>query len=283
MGWKEVEVILEEIRRRTKKQAYALVIDRDREPGLFDSKFGGLPYWDMEKEYPVDSNGNKMMLLAQINLERLFQEMERDELLPSTGMFQFFIALDDVYGMDFDGQGIQKNFKAVYHPSVNYQLEKAQVQSLDVPVCTDSGMDDCSPIWEEYAVKITRKTAYTGECDYRFEKMFCEVMEEKFGKQPEGKPLDEFLGEETYDKIMKELPNTGHWLLGYPCFTQTDPREYEEAYRYYDTQLFQMDSDYVEDEDYILWGDGGVANFLINQEDLKKGDFSNILYYWDCG
>lgn len=44
-----------------------------------------------------------------------------------------------------------------------------------------------------------------------------------------------------------------------------------------------MDSDYVEDEDYILWGDGGVANFLINQEDLKKGDFSNILYYWDCG
>ena len=120
MGWKEVEEILEEIRRRTKKQAYALAIDRDREPGLFDSKFGGLPYWDMEKEYPVDSTGNKMMLLAQINLERLFQEVERDELLPSTGMFQFFIALDDVYGMDFDGQGIQKNFKVVYHPSVNY-------------------------------------------------------------------------------------------------------------------------------------------------------------------
>ncbi len=103
MGWKEVEEILEEIRRRTKKQAYALAIDRDREPGLFDSKFGGLPYWDMEKEYPMDSTGNKMMLLAQINLERLFQEVERDELLPSTGMFQFFIALDDVYGMDFAG------------------------------------------------------------------------------------------------------------------------------------------------------------------------------------
>ena len=58
-------------------------------------------------------------------------------------------------------------------------------------------------------------------------------------------------------------------------------REYEEKYRVYDTLLFQMDSDYG-DEDYVLWGDCGVGNFFIHQEDLKKRDFRKVLYNWDC-
>ncbi len=37
-----------------------------------------------------------------------------------------------------------------------------------------------------------------------------------------------------------------------------------------------------EAEDYILWGDAGVGNFFINREDLKRRDFSKILYNWDC-
>ena len=41
------------------------------QPSLTDSKFGGLPYWDMQKEYPTDSKGKKMMLLAQINFSDL--------------------------------------------------------------------------------------------------------------------------------------------------------------------------------------------------------------------
>ena len=39
-----------------------------------------------------------------------------------------------------------------------------------------------------------------------------------------------------------------------------------------------MDSDGEE----VLWGDCGVANFFIKDEDLAKKDFSNILYSWDC-
>ena len=108
------------------------------------------------------------------------------------------------------------------------------------------------------------------------------AMQEKYGKQYEGEPLYQILDDETYDKLIGECSEGGHWLLGYPYFTQTDPREYEEQYRYYDTMLFQLDSDYGDDGDYIMWGDSGVANFFINQEDLKKRDFSKILYNWDC-
>lgn len=84
------------------------------------------------------------------------------------------------------------------------------------------------------------------------------------------------------DYIINELSNTEHWLLGYPFFTQNDPRDYAEKYRYYDTMLFQMDSDYCDNMDYVLWGDCGVVNFFINSEYLKSKNFSRVLYNWDC-
>ena len=32
----------------------------------------------------------------------------------------------------------------------------------------------------------------------------------------------------------------------------------------------------------ILWGDMGIANFFIKNENLKRLDFSDILYEWSC-
>ena len=71
----------------------------------------------------------------------------------------------------------------------------------------------------------------------------------------------------------------GHKILGYPFFTQWDPREDDEMYKNkkYDTLLLQIDS--VGD---ILWGDSGVGNFFINEEDLKNKNFNNVMYTWDC-
>ena len=67
-------------------------------------------------------------------------------------------------------------------------------------------------------------------------------------------------------------------VLGYPYFTQSDPRNDN----YYDTVLLQLDSISDEDEDILLWGDVGIGNFFINWEDLKRRDFSKVLYNWDC-
>ena len=74
-------------------------------------------------------------------------------------------------------------------------------------------------------------------------------------------------------------------MLGYPFFTQYDPRENNEALRRFDTVLLQIDSEYSKEHpDYeIMWGDAGVANFFINGDALRKGDFSEIMYSWDCG
>lgn len=46
--------------------------------------------------------------------------------------------------------------------------------------------------------------------------------------------------------------------------------------------LFQLDSDYHDSEDRVLWGDCGIGNFFINREKLKNCDFSDVIYNWDC-
>lgn len=32
---------------------------------------------------------------------------------------------------------------------------------------------------------------------------------------------------------------------------------------------------------FLKWGENGIANFFIHPDDLKKRDFSKVLYNWD--
>ncbi len=69
-------------------------------PALTDSKFGGVPYWDMGIEYPTDQNGRKMILPAQIHFPDLREAgldlQEFGQLLPAEGMLQFFITPEGI-------------------------------------------------------------------------------------------------------------------------------------------------------------------------------------------
>ena len=91
------------------------------------------------------------------------------------------------------------------------------------------------------------------------------------------KPLRQQACIDVEDELMDQICCDGAHIGGYPFFTQTDPREYEESYRRFDTVLLQIDTD-----EEIMWGDSGVANFFIAAEDLAKKDFSRVLYNWDC-
>ena len=92
---------------------------------------------------------------------------------------------------------------------------------------------------------------------------------------PEGTSLYDIFCEDMYNQMADW--NEGHWLGGYPYFTQDDPRFSRPDYAACTRLLFQMDSS----ED-ILWGDMGVGNFFIAPEDLQQLDFSRVLYTWDC-
>lgn len=109
-----------------------------------------------------------------------------------------------------------------------------------------------------------------------FRALAARILKDKFNVIVEEKKVEEYL-EQIDEKFYKRFENWGHKLLGYPAFTQSDPRDYKVKYGKYDTLLLQIDS-----EDDILWGDCGVANFFINKDDLLNKNFDNILYNWDC-
>ncbi|MCI8313772.1 MAG: DUF1963 domain-containing protein [Lachnospiraceae bacterium] len=252
------------------------------QPSLTDSKFGGLPYWDMEKEYPTDSKGERMMLLAQINFSDL---CAFDTELPKEGMLQFFITVDDdVFGMDFDDPVSQKDFRVVFHDTVRQDVTEEQVQALDI-VRAEEVDDYGTPIFRQAALSFRAGIDSMSSDIEDFPTVFVQAVKAVTGEEIDEENWYEYFGEDTDDGcyLSEELSGLGHKMLGYPGFIQFDPREDKEDRKYYDTLLLQIDSDMGEDgEDYVLWGDCGVANLFINKEALIKRDFSNILYNWDC-
>ncbi len=278
----QVRTIVERIKEKTKRKAYKLELNIEKQPGIFDSKFGGLPYWDGAKEYPVDDKGQKMLMLAQINLKGLPRLCNEDGLeLPEEGLLQFFCGADDCYGLDFDTADSQKTYRVIYHKTIDPAVTEEKVKAMGIPASTDEDMEEYTPVFVASAVDISVEDVYMGLSDYRFDEMFLSDAHSLYQVNTEGVSAYNLISEECYDDMSEELSQGGHWLLAYPFFTQDDPREYKEELRVYDTMLFQMDSD-MQEEDYVLWGDCGVGNFFIQAEALRRADFSRVLYNWDC-
>ena len=278
---------IEELKRLTARQAVSIRIDPEKTPKVTDSKFGGVPYWDMDMDYPKTKDGSLLMLLAQINLDELNREGKNPgNKLPRHGMLQFFIAQDDVYGMDFDnttdseGRLVQDSFRVVYHKTVDYTVSKEEIEALGMPDSSARNVD--APLWGEYGLAMELKETYIGVDNYQFEEYFHQAAKAAGWEVDEQKGYYNSFSEEGRDALFDELEPCGHWMLGWPYFTQYDPREQYEEGKHYTIQLFQMDSDYGKGSDYVMWGDAGVANFFISEKDLSDEDFGDVLYSWDC-
>eukprot|EP00833_Pecoramyces_ruminatium_P001878 jgi/Orpsp1_1/1175910/evm.model.c7180000055696.1 len=272
----KLDQIIEFIKNKTKCNCYNIKIEPEGKPTIFDSKIGGLPYWTKDKEYPKSLDGNKLFLLAQIN----FDKCNVDEPLPNSGLLQFFISDDDEMGMDFDNQTSQNKFRVIYHEKIDYNITEESIKEADIPNSISDG--ECFPVSSEHLLTFEKRVDYMSPNDYRFDNLFSEAYKEAYGKEmPEDKKYYfKVLNEKENDKLYNELTNGGnnvnHRMLGYPFFTQTDPRS-ENKFSEFDTLLLQIDSD-----EYVMWGDVGVCNFFIEKDALIKKDFSNILFNWDC-
>ena len=265
--------LLDEIKRRTQTTAYVLAFDSESTPTIFDSKVGGLPYWDPAKTYPTDSNGKKMYLLAQIN----FDQDKAESPLPQSGMLQFFIGGEEMYGLDFDHPTEQKDWRIVYHEKVDASVTAETVEAMGIPSNNGDDEEVDSPVFRSCVFRLVKKETWLTPDNWeRFDEQTLEVAEDLFG-ETDAESANEVFGEDQYALLEEEyFYSENSQLLGHPFFTQEDVRE--EGSRY-NTLLFQLDSETV---DIVMWGDMGVGNFFINAEDLKRLDFSNVLYNWDC-
>ncbi|ENU90902.1 hypothetical protein F971_03829 [Acinetobacter vivianii] len=235
---------------------------------LWQSKIGGHPYLPLEATYPVDSDGNPLVLLAQFN----FAEIPDLPHFPDTGILQFYIAADDLYGMNFDDQQLQSGFKVLYFDQVIEDLTQLKQDFSELEFDEEAYL----PFSGQYSIEFQRAEQAISLEDFAFGKKILNVDElYDFEDQFEGGDFEnDFI--EPYHEL---LSASGHRLGGYPFFTQTDPRQYNEKIQDY-ILLFQLDTDDAEND--IMWGDSGVGNFFIHPEDLKKRDFSKVVYNWDC-
>ena len=62
----KIKELSEKIKQLSETEYYSIKIE-SKTDRIFDSKIGGIPYWTPDKNYPTNSDGKKLFLLAQIN------------------------------------------------------------------------------------------------------------------------------------------------------------------------------------------------------------------------
>ncbi len=253
----------------------------ETKPSIFDSKIGGNGYIPHDGDFPEDSKGNQLRLLAQINCA----DVSLDDF-PKHGLLQFWILNNDVFGLNFDDGTKQDTFRVIYHKDIDKSVTEAEILSKIKDNEYEADGEGYMPVEREFGLTFKADTDYISDFDCHFEKIFCE----KYNSLNPPEPIDSLydfdidldeleLFDESMDKAFR------HKIGGYPGFSQFDPRDEDDEN--YNFLLFQLDSDCREDfsnSNYeIMWGDLGIGNFFINREKLKQLDFSDVLYNWDCG
>lgn len=263
--------------------------------GLFDSKLGGTPYFPKDMEYPKGTDGDykdrPLRLLAQLN----FEQLPHIENFPEKGILQIFIACenDAVYGFDIrtsEDQIKQNGFRVVYHENIITDTSKLMTDE-DIPYSEFSEDEDDFPIKHEFILKAEKPE----KCLVRFDDFKAEERFPYYYNE-DAEEIEDVINtvhdieyetlKTIYDRNSEEICFIG----GYPTFTQNDPRKYVDDFNKFNTVLFELCS--MEGNEMnkwgghnydIIWGDVGTGCFLISAEALKKLDFSNVLYIYDCG
>lgn len=264
----------------------------DETVALTSSKLGGMGYLPMGETYPSQADGKPLALLVQINFAQLNDAVDLTQLpqsLPDKGILQVYIGDTDLYGADFDNPYPSDTYQVRYwtdteSPVNQADLDDAMASAKAVFVKEDYALP--LSIEDEFAITFRQGVQSCNINAYDHNEIIAKIVPEIGDKYIEdyiesslkAKGLDSVDPYDVMDQYQKLAGIDGHQFLGYPYFTQSDPRKYNESLKNH-ILLFQIDTDYDLD---VMWGDAGVANFFITPEALLARDFSQMVYNWDC-
>jgi len=275
----QINQLIATLKRLSEQPCYHIELDASQQPSLTGSKIGGLPYWAGAEELPVDSAGNKMYLLAQINCG----EAGLQAPLPTTGMLQFFVSPREgsMYGCEGNTSTDAGSMRVIYHPTIGNPIEAVALEAMGVPVAAALS-PDVAAVRCEMAFTVNPGRSYIHPGDAQFESLLMQAAQEVGIAVGEGQSWYDTVGNEGAVAIERalELPMAHHQLLGHPKFTQDDPRGEGDRH---DTMLLQLDSEYVDGKEAVMWGDMGSGFFFIAAEDLSQGKLDDLFYCHDCG
>ena len=254
----------------------------------WQSKLGGLPYLPHEADYPHDSQGRPLYLLAQINCA----EVPPLPDFPHRGMLQFFISpyatLVHLWGLDYHHPDRQDYFRVLYYPEVH--TDPAAVQQ-DFAFLPPLPTPPAAMTWTQKLLGLFKKPAlhlpFQYPCAMHFTagEQLVPLDDAALHLSGAGVPdadagnWFDVLDDDATEAYFAAVSHEGHRLGGYAHHVQEDLRIVENSpYRDY-VLLLQLDSD---EANGMMWGDLGVCHFYIHPDDLRRRDFSRVLYNWEC-
>ena len=273
-----IKKVIEKVIAENQKECINIKTHINKNLTIFDSKFGGIPYLPKDFEVPCDSSSNQeqFALLAQINCA----ELPENNLYPKVGILQFWIGRDDLMGLEDD-------YKVVYFENIDNTITREEVLTKYKPL-DPNNYDQYTPFDPtnaEFGLTFEKGISTITVPDYRFEDIVINAIHELYPDEEVSKLYSD-LGADVHEYLYTSVEGLNHAIGGYPNFTQYDPRGYnseEGEQSPYDIMLLQVESEWKKDDDVeIIWGDCGVGNFFISEENLKNCNFEDVLYNWDC-
>ena len=271
----DINKVIEEIKKNNSRECINIVIEENNSLNLTDSKFGGFPYISTDSDTPKDSNDNQLALLAQINCS----DLPENTLYPKDGLLQFWISRNDDFGLDN-----KKDYCVKYIENIEDNITKESILNK-YKLLDEENSEEHSPFSKKntsFALKFEKGISTITSTDFLFEDTALKTIHELFPDENIEDLYDD-LERDVFDTLFKAFNGVDHAIGAYPTFTQWDPRNPEEKDAYGIT-LLQVESHWDNDSNNneIMWGDSGVANFFINKEKLEHLNFEDVLFNWDC-
>jgi uncharacterized protein YwqG len=279
----QLQPLLEPYRKRFEKYLIPTV-KLKLHPGLdatvFDSKLGGYPYLPLGSEFPKDSKGNYMCLLAQIN----FSEMPTLEDYPNQGILQFYIsrAEDYHYGINpndlksYRAPNPQNDWRVLYFAEVSHEHQTDfsflgedesywEFTPLDSPHYVAKEVnpdlkrkDNTYGVYLKIDFKKDMEPPLSG--DYQFHLLLNTDDKKAYDFWSRFEANDKRLQvKKEYDEMHYKY---GHKIGGYAGFSQEDPRTWNRNGNRHKLDkhnpwvlLLQLESN-----KFIMWGDCGVGH-----------------------
>jgi uncharacterized protein YwqG len=246
----------------------ALHIVKTSDPS--QSFFGGDPQLPSDRAWP-SRQGTRLRFLARLSLVEL-QSQQPVEWLPQTGALVFFYD-DDKQPWGFDPA--DRGGWAVLHvpdvaatstgssPESSGVLSHSAVAFRRIQVLPSSERPDVE------ALKLS---------DEEFDRYF-ELLEQRF----EGHPKHQVLGipspvQGDAMELECQLASNGVYCGSPEAYATSQAQQLKDGARHW-RLLLQVDSD---DELGMMWGDGGLIYFWVEEAAARQGDFSNVWLVLQC-
>lgn len=252
----KLKKVIENYKNKTQKDCYEIIIDNSSNIEILDDKIGGEAYIPLGEEYPIDKEGNPMILLLQVNLKNI----ELDGY-PRKGILEVFIDKECSWPADY---------------KIKY-FEENQEYRTDLPEFPSDNYIIDKPL----KINLKKNIEHMPMSDYRFLSVIKELIKKE--TELELNDYDEIIelfesnNIDLYKVMYEKMSILNGNIGGYADFTQTDPRidireNKEEC-------LFKIDSNIGNG---IMIGDSGIIFGLISKEDIEKCNFTEAMVDWDC-